>query len=71
MGRVGNPFPEAPVGLGIDCDCIGCIGSALLRDDDAMGDPVMHDPQADAVLLADLRDGEGMLGGQGAGIRCL
>ena len=52
MGGVFNPFSEASIQFVIDSDEVRRTLFALMGDDDAATDPVVHDPKADAVALA-------------------
>jgi hypothetical protein len=44
---------------------------ALVRNDETTADPIVNDPKADTISVADLADIERVVGGRGAGIRCL
>ena len=58
MARVCHPLSETSILIVIDCDCIWRIRFALRRGDDTTFDPVMNDPEAYAVSLANLSDTE-------------
>ena len=61
MGRFGDPFSEEPIGFVAYCDRIWGVWLALLRSDDSAADPIMDDPQADAIPLSYLTDVEGVM----------
>src|SRR6202040_4286387 len=54
MGGIGDPFSEVSIQLVIDCDHIRRIRFALHGGNYTTFDPVMDDPEADAISLADL-----------------
>src|ERR1700687_4800877 len=62
MGRLGDPFSEELIGFVVDRDRIWGVWLALLRGDDSAADPIMDDPQADAIPLSYLTDVEGVIG---------
>src|ERR1700757_997965 len=56
MSRVCDPFSQASIHIVVDGDCIWRVPLALRRGDDTTFDPVMNDPQADAVSRTHLAD---------------
>jgi hypothetical protein len=62
MARVGDPFSEALISIVVDRDSIWRMWFALSRRDNTTFDPVMDDPQADAISLANLTDIECSVG---------
>ena len=63
MGRVGDPFSETSIQFAIDRDRIWRVRLALQRGNDAAIDPIMDDPEADAISLANLTNVQGSFGG--------
>lgn len=51
MGRIGDPFSETLIQFVIDRDRIWRIRLALQRWNDTPIDPIMDDPEADAILV--------------------
>jgi hypothetical protein len=66
MGRVGDPISEMLIHIVIDSDRVWSFWSKLDRGDDTAFDPVMDDPKADAVSLADLTNVQGSIGRSGS-----
>ena len=62
MGRIGDPLLEAAIQFVVDGDCIWGVRLALICWHDPAADPVMHDPVADAVFLANLTHAQCSLG---------
>ena len=58
MSRVGDPFSETSIQFAIDRDRIGRVRLALQRGNDTAVDPIMDDPEADAIFLANLTNAE-------------
>src|SRR6266700_4647362 len=58
VARVCHPLSETSILIVIDCDRIWRIRFALRRGDDTTFDPVMYDPEAHAVSLANFADTE-------------
>src|ERR1700739_1130714 len=56
MSRACDPFSQASIHIVVDGDCIWRVPLALRRGDDTTFDPVMNDPQADAVSRTHLAD---------------
>ena len=63
MGRVGDPFSETSIQFAIDRDRIWRVRLALQRGNDAAIDPIMDDPEADAISLANLTNVQESFGG--------
>ena len=58
MGRCGNPGAEFHIDLVGDRNRMGHSRAALLGIDMTMLDPVMDNPEADTITLADLTDAQ-------------
>src|ERR1700757_996856 len=56
MRRACDPFSQTSIHIVVDGDCIWRVPLALRRGDDTAFDPVMNDPQADAVSRTHLAD---------------
>src|SRR4051794_10098246 len=54
MGRVGDPLPQALIYFSVDGDCIWRVRLSLRRGYDPTIDPVLNDPNANAISLANL-----------------
>jgi hypothetical protein len=67
MARIGDPFSQTLIDNSIDRDGIWGVRFALHCRDDTPGDPVMDDPQADAISLTNLTNSKGSGRRQGAG----
>jgi len=61
MRGVDNPLPKQLVGLFVYRYLIWRIRFAPARGNDATSNPVMNDPEADAVSVADLSNIEGVI----------
>ena len=62
MAGVGDPFSEASIQFVIDADYIWRIRLAVHRRDDTAFDPVVDDPEADAISFADVTNVQGSFG---------
>jgi hypothetical protein len=54
MTRIRDPFSQKSINVGVDCDGIWGIPFTMDCGDDTTLDPVMDDPQADTISLANL-----------------
>src|SRR4051794_41017717 len=58
MAGIGNPGPEAVIQGGIDRDRVRAFRPASHRRDDTVCDPIMNDPEANAISFSHLSHAE-------------
>jgi hypothetical protein len=62
MYRIGDQSSKELVRLVINRYCVWCVWLALVRNDKTTADPIVNDPKADTIPVADFTDIERVVG---------